>query len=880
MKTIISFNSTDESKVDQIGGKALKLMAMYRAGLAVPPGIALSTSFFDPWIEKVKTTPEWKTLQNARVDELGGVTKKLLAFCETLIFDEAQRRDFDKAISDFQKSFSCGLFAVRSSSPEEDLDAASFAGEYETTLGVREEDLEEALRYSFASCFDERVFLYKQEHGIKTDNPRIAVLIQQQINADCAGVGFSLNPINNCYDEAVINANFGLGESVVSGTAEPDLFVVDKVKKQILERQIGEKQCSVILGFNGGIIEKSHSAQNEASITDQQALDIAGLISTVENYYRVPVDIEWAIARDILYLLQVRPITTYHPLPDEMITKPGEQKRLYANSTLIEQGVQEPLSVLGTDFLEYVLKQMSGLAGGDITGVDGVSFTAGGQYYMNVSNAMKIGGKNLALAPGSSDDQTVLDILDSIDLNEYIPAKLPPNLKGAKKGMLFSMIPIMLGIMKAQKNPEAFMKKYYEELPGQIERFTQGEDTRKTLKEHAEHLTAGLDFFFMKYGTPTWFSAKTAKARIQQLFKDKKGDIADYLVNLGMALPGNKTTEMGSLLYKIAASEEISRFDDSQSFLKAMSNKNLSPGFMAMWNEYIEEFGARCPKEIDPATLRPKENPAGIFEQAKSMAMSMKASNSGSSFFEQTVQKRETAYKVLRERAAKLGAKQLKEFEKYYHVLYTFGGFRETGKHYVIKAADLFRRKALEHGSKFAAQGRLDSATQIFDLTIADIDKANVDPSLDLRHLARQRSAFIHKLQKSHFMVRIIDSRGKIFAPPVKQAADGAFVGLPISPGTIQGCAKVLRHANEKKLLPGEILVARATDPGWTPLFINAKGIVLEIGGALQHGAVVAREYGIPCVSGISNAVDLIQDGQLIEVDGSNGIVRILEEQA
>lgn len=875
---IVSFHSTRESSVDKIGGKALKLMTMYRAGLAVPPGLALSTDFFNSWIDQVKATPAWKAMLSADASELGSTANKLLEFCDTLVFDEIQKKEFEKAVEEFQINFSSKLFAVRSSSPEEDLDEASFAGGYETTLGVKIKDLEDAVRRSFASCFDERVFIYKKEHGIKVDNPRIAVLIQQQVHADCSGVAFSLNPINNCYDEAVINANYGLGESVVSGNAEPDMFIVDKVKKQIMQRQIGGKQFSVTLGADGGTIENSLPIQNSASVSDKQILSITALICKVEDYYKVPVDIEWAIAEDKLYLLQVRSITTYHPLPEVMITRPGEPRRLYANSTLIEQGVQEPLSVLGTNFLEYVLKQMSSLTGGDIIGVDGISFTAGGQYYMNMSNAMKVGGKKLALAPGSSDDQTVLEIIESINLDEYIPKKLPSSLRGARMNMFFSMIPMMMGIRKAVKHPDEFMKKYYEELPVHLEGFTKGEETCKSLREHAERLTGGLDFFFMKYGTPTWFSAKNAKAQIQRLFRNEQDNIADYLTNLGMALPGNKTTEMGALLYKIAVSEEISHFDDARNFMEALHCNKLSSKFASLWNEFIEEFGARCPKEIDPATPRPKEKPAVIFEQAKAMAAAIQASGDNKDFFERTVQKREVAYKYLRDIAAKMGAKQLKEFERNYNILLTFGGFRETGKHYVIKSVDLFRQKALEYGEKFVAQGRLDTPAQIFDLTIADIDMASSNASLDLRDLARKQSAFTKKLKKSHFMVRIIDSRGKIFFPSIKKAGDGAFAGIPISPGTIRGYAKVLHHANEKKLLPGEILVARATDPGWTPLFINARGIVLEVGGALQHGAVVAREYGIPCVSGISNAVEMIKDGQLIEVDGSNGIVRIVEE--
>jgi pyruvate,water dikinase len=132
-------------------------------------------------------------------------------------------------------------------------------------------------------------------------------------------------------------------------------------------------------------------------------------------------------------------------------------------------------------------------------------------------------------------------------------------------------------------------------------------------------------------------------------------------------------------------------------------------------------------------------------------------------------------------------------------------------------------------------------------------------------------------MKKSHHVARIIDSRGRIYYPPRKAAVEGELSGVPISPGVVQGRVKVLQYASEKKLRPGEILVARATDPGWTPLFINARGIILEIGGALQHGAVVAREYGIPCVSGLDDATRLLKDGQLVEVDGSNGTVRILE---
>jgi phosphohistidine swiveling domain-containing protein len=293
------------------------------------------------------------------------------------------------------------------------------------------------------------------------------------------------------------------------------------------------------------------------------------------------------------------------------------------------------------------------------------------------------------------------------------------------------------------------------------------------------------------------------------------------------------------------------------------------------WENFMTEFGMRCPAEIDPATPRPSEQPALFFEQLKNMSLSV---NGSLSFFDEARAKRETAYRALYEIALKKSKKQARALEKYYKTWLTFGGYRETPKHYVIKVIEIFRHRVLVMAQSFVANGRLDTPEQIFDLMIADIDQAGIDPALDLRALAQERTLLTNKIRKSHLVARVFDSRGRIYFPPHQVVTDGEMTGVPISPGVVQGQVKVFRHATDKQLLPGEILVARATDPGWTPLFINARGIILEIGGALQHGAVVAREYGIPCVSGLDDATSKLKDGQFVEVDGSNGVVRILEE--
>ena len=874
MNTIVPFDSPATPSIDQVGSKALSLIAMTQAGMPVPPGFVLTVAFFAPWMAVLQATPEWSALLDAQGEELHRVTRTLQTQCHALQLTEPQRAELERALAAFQSAHSARLFAVRSSSPEEDLEGASFAGGYETTLGVTTATLAAAIRHSFASSFDARVLLYKREHGFQLAHPRIAVVIQQQVDAHSAGVAFSLNPLNNCFDEAVINANHGLGESVVAGDADPDTFVVNRITRAISETRIGGKQAVITLNHTGGTTRSIRDNHQQPAITAAQVLALTALLERVEAYYQKPVDIEWAIAGEQIFLLQARPITTYLPLPAEMITAPGAPKRLYANSTLIEQGLQEPLSVLGTDFLGYVLNKVGGPVAEGAIGIDGVTFTAGGGYYMNISYAWMMGMKSAALAPGSSGDPRVTAILDSIDMRQYVDGELPKKLKALRGKMMFKMLPMATGVLEAYLRPQHILRQYQAALPEEIRRLDTFSGEGRSLQAQAVALAELLQFFYGDYGIPMILAAQVAQRRIKKLFKQEAGEVQDHLINLGIALPGNKTTEMGELMYALASAPEISRYATAADFIADLDGQRLSPEFRQAWDSFMAEFGMRCPREIDPATPRPREQPALFFEQLKSMAL---ATHGTSSFFEEARAKRAAAYQALHRIALRKGQRRAKALEKYYKTWLIFGGYRETPKHYVIRVVDLFRRQALAQAQLLVAAGRLDNPEQIFDLTIADIDRARTDPTLDLRALAQERTALINRIRKSKLVARVIDSRGKIYYPPRPSATDGELSGVPISPGVVQGRVKVFRHATDKQLLPGEILVARATDPGWTPLFINAKGIILEIGGALQHGAVVAREYGIPCVSGLDGATTTLQDGQWVEVDGSNGLVRILE---
>jgi pyruvate,water dikinase len=197
-------------------------------------------------------------------------------------------------------------------------------------------------------------------------------------------------------------------------------------------------------------------------------------------------------------------------------------------------------------------------------------------------------------------------------------------------------------------------------------------------------------------------------------------------------------------------------------------------------------------------------------------------------------------------------------------------------KYYIVVALDLFRKRVLVEAERLYAEGRLEHPEDVFGLTIKDLDDGIKEPEAELRKIVSTNTQFLNKIQHIRNFPLVIDSRGLILRPPKKKAKEGEIAGEPISVGMVRGREKVLNAPDEKPVLPGEILVTRATDPGWTPLFISAAGVILEIGGSLQHGALVAREYGKPCVAGIENATQVFEDGQIVELDGANGVVKLL----
>jgi len=878
MQLVYPLDGQGPAPIEQVGGKGWSLITMTGQGLLVPPGFVLGTDFFRPWFEQIKAAPAWAGLAQAVGDDLTRRADALRQLALELQLSPEQHSALSAALDRLQAGGQHQLLAVRSSSPEEDLVGASFAGGYETVLGVSRRTIDAALRHCFASSLDARVWLYKREHGFPPDDPRLAVVVQAQIGAAKAGVAFSLNPINNCYDEAVVNANFGLGESVVDGRVTPDSFVLDKVKKSIVERKLGKKETSVWLAADGGTYLQPAENRGRLCLNDPELLALGEVISQVEQIYGQPMDIEWAMADDQLYLLQARPITTYVPLPQAMQTAPGEPKLLYLDETLSKQGIEEPLSVLGTDYLALFQSQAAlAMSGQDTTGVvEGTGQFYQGRMYMNVSNTIKLSGKRKLLSTYRLIDASTAEIIAGIDGDEYVPRSLPERLQGAKLGTIRNSLGVGLQALRALRRPEEYLEEYRAAIQRYLSALQEIEGKQMALGDLARALTGEFMALF-KAGFPTLVITALTTAWFDRAFRGADQETVSLLADLEKALPHNLTTEMGLALQRLSTFPEISESEAWEELRARLDSGACSPDFLTAWAEFLREYGARCPKELDAGTARYAERPEALYRLLRTVSAGNGTESNLASAFERGKAEREQSYRILLQRLERTDRRKSRGFKRNYQLLLMFKGYREAPKHFYVMTVAALRRRALVEAEHLVQVGRLDSPEQIFDLTIAQIEQARTDQSLDLRALAAENTAFTKQLQRVKRLPRVIDSRGRILHPPKRQAGPGELAGESISPGIVRGRVKVLHQPDQKPVLPGEILVAKATDPGWTPLFINAGGLVLEVGGMLQHGAVVAREYGKPCVSGVEDATLRLTDGQLVELDGAAGIVRLVE---
>ncbi|NCF68276.1 MAG: hypothetical protein GWP61_20120, partial [Chloroflexi bacterium] len=877
------FNASKLPELSQVGGKGFSLTRMTQAGLPVPPGFNLAVAFFVPWIEILQATPEWEAVQSAILDEkdIHPSTTALKAVCAEMVWTDTQEAQLAEALRAFPAD---SFFAVRSSSPEEDLAGASFAGGYETFLGVTQATLLDAVRGCCASAFDERVFVYKQQQGFAVEQPRIAVVVQQQIASDVAGVGFTLNPINNDYDEAVIDANWGLGESVVSGMVTSDNFVVNRVSKTIIEKTLGSKEAAVWLMPDGGIEEKMGEKTDEFCLTDAQALAITDLLNRIEGLYQQPTDIEWAFAGGKLYMLQARPITTHVPLAPEMITEPGERRTLYLDyATKDGLTINAPISPLTLSWMFTWMDAFVPMFGsmeisaGQGSPQESILFVAGGRPYANLSQLFHVMSPEKLADAEETLDMILAAILRNIDEEEYLAPEKNERLSTKRlltKGprSLWQARRYYVKTAQAVANADRFYHNQYEPKLEVFDReMREPVDYSRPLDEIVRSYTDKLKTFVAEISYPLLMPSMYSSTQINKLVADEPDDVKALADKLTMGAEGNETIEMGIAMYRMAQMLPVADFADLDQLVTRLKQGQLPANFLDAWAQFVELYGFRAPTEMELANARYGEDPHIALEQISYMAGS--AYNPEESL-QKNIAEREQAYEQL---LAALDDKKRKKLQKSYEIMSLTGNVRDAPKYYLVMIGQKTRQRALYDGEQFVTQGRLDKAEDIFYLTMDEIKQGNADPNFDLRQVVADKLPFYAKLQQVTSFPSVIDSRGRI--PQVKppEGDPNTLVGFGISRGVGTGRVKVLRSPREKPIEKGDVLVAYTTDPGWTPLFVNAEAIILEVGSMLQHEGVIAREYGKPCVSSIQGITNTLQDGQLVEVDGTNGIVKIVE---
>lgn len=854
MNKIYNFNSKTIPHLSQVGGKAKALMEMTNVGFPVPSGLVLTVDFFVPWIEKMKETEEWKSLISEVTKEKCDILK---AIAEDLNFDLEQRELLSGKIKDINSE----IFAVRSSSPEEDLEGTSFAGMYETFLGVTTNTIEKYVSKAFASMFDFRVLEYKAQRNISVVNTRIAVIIQKQLYSSTSGIGFSVNPQNNSYDEVMINASFGLGEYIVSGKVSPDSYIVNTIENRIVSKKINDKRVALYLCKDGGTKESICEDAKKQTLTDEQILELSNLVKKCERYYGRPIDIEWSYENDKLFLLQSRPITTFFPLYNELLSKPDERKELYLDIIKMTQGFQWSMSELGCDiFCELINKAKHGMFP---VGKDGVVYGCHGRIYILLGNLVKIFGESKVKKMISSVDPTFEKTFSCFSFEDYIPRQKPKKTKGILWRILKLGTKMIPSIISASINFDKTIIDYYKSANYCFKKL---ESLRNSKEEFTKQVDVALNVFeILIFKMMPIMLAMNATQKLKKMFHDK--NMEEDIISLSMDLKGNPTSEMGYKQVELASFPEFIAVTSFEEFSDKLKNQGFSSEFMKVYRDYMKQYGCRGIGEIDIASVRTHENMEGFYTLLKQLNILDNA-------LIKVSDKKKYAYERLLSEATKIGKQ--KKFLRINRQL-EWMGLREHPKYMYVYAVDILRNNVLKIAEEFVSDDRLNKAEDIFFLTRKQITKAQKDKNLNLITLVNKEKKVREFTENVKNWPTIFNSKGEIFTAK-RDAKEGELLGEPVASGVVRGRAKVLHVPFEKKLEKGEILVTMATEPSWTPIFINACAVVMEIGGALQHGAIIAREYGLPCVTGIDNATELIKDGDFIEVDGTNGFVKIIKK--
>jgi pyruvate,water dikinase len=856
-----------------VGGKAANLGELIRAGFPVPAGFCITTAAYQ------QVASEAFDLDTLDLDSLAEQARKaILAAPVPATIAETVERAY-RALGDDVP------VAVRSSATAEDLPWASFAGQQDTFLNVvGAQAVLDAVRRCWASLWTDRAVSYRATNDIDHATVRLAVVVQQMIEPQVAGVLFTADPVTGHRDHSVIDASPGLGEAVVSGAVNPDHFVVNSAGPMagtVLERRLGDKRVAIRSLPGGGTEQVSFSEGTEQPcLSDAQIGDLTALGQRVAQHYGAPQDIEWALdAAGTMWLTQARPITTLYPLPS---ASDGDLHVYFCIS--LAQGLTRPMTPMGLAASRLVgsccSKLVFGSAVADPLAGPAAFAEAGGRPFLDVTPVLR-SRVGRTLVP------RILDVMESRSAVVLRQLYDDPRL-GVRRSSWWPFIRrvlalavrfrIPLHIAQGLLWPAAERRRV--DLVGQRLRrqltVPAGASAAQRL-DRAQHLLSTAIVPIMPTVVPAAGAGFLALALASKLARDdvEAGELGEVL----RGLPHNVTTEMDLELWALArmiradapaaaAVREVA----PAALASRYASRDLPPVLQQGLAEFLSRHGHHAVAEIDVGMPRWSDDPTyvlGVLANYLRLEDPDHAPDVQFSRGSRAAEATMTSVVARVRRRSRLRAAVVRFALSRVRGL---AGLRETHKDYLVLVLAHIRELLAPVGAELAESGTLAEPEDVFFLDLVETRAALA--GADLRAVVAQRREEYERELRRRQVPRIMLSDGtqpELLAAAGQQLAPGQLTGTPASAGTVTATARVVLDPVGAHLEPGEILVAPSTDPGWTPLFHTAGGLVMEMGGANSHGAVVAREYGIPAVVGVPDATLRIITGQQITIHGATG---------
>nr|WTB29442.1 phosphoenolpyruvate synthase [Streptomyces sp. NBC_00830] len=855
----------DETQVAVVGGKGAHLGGLSRIeGIRVPGGFCVTTDAFRRIMAEAPSIDD-------RLDQLSRLDPDDREAIRTL---SAQIRRTIEGIAipgDLAAAISRALaqlgeqaaYAVRSSATAEDLPTASFAGQQDTYLNVvGPAAILQHVSRCWASLFTERAVTYRRRNGIDHRTVHMAVVVQQMVFPHAAGILFTADPVTGNRKVATVDAGFGLGEALVSGLVNPDVY---KVRHgEVVAKSIAAKQRAVHALPAGGTQEVAVDSQRQEqpALTDAQVVRLVRLGGRIEAHFGRPQDIEWCLVDDDFRIVQSRAITTLFPIPES-----GDQENHVYVSVGHQQMMTDPMRPLG-----FSMWQLTAMA---------PMHEAGGRLFVDVTRRLASPASRAGLLDlMGKGDPLVRDALETVlEHDDFVPSLPDAGPGGPPAPRAPTSIEtdpaIVTGLIERSQASLAALERDIRTKTGPA----LFDFLLEAFEEHKRVLSDPLNLPVIMAGMEaTWW----LNDKLHEWLGEKNA--ADTLT---LSAPDNITSEMGLALLDVA--DVIRPHPEVVAFLQGVEGvgdeafldelAKLAGGTEARdaIQAYLDRYGMRCVGEIDITRPRWRERPTTLAPVILDNVRNFEP-GAAERRFEQGRQKAQQKEQdvLARLRALPDGDRKADETKRMIDRVRTFIGYREYPKYNIVSRYFVYKQALLAEAERLVQAGVLPEREDIFYLTFQELHDVVRSNRVDHQLIQQRKDAFrsYHALTPP----RVLTSDGEAVTGAYRRddVPAGALIGLPVSAGTIEGRARVILDMAEADLEAGDILVTAYTDPSWSPLFVGIAGLVTEVGGLMTHGAVIAREYGLPAVVGVEQATRLIRDGQRIRVHGTDGYVEIL----